>query len=891
MSLVKLPELPKPPGQRPSQMAMSNGYQMRKKSSMTPRTSQKLPKPAPPSTEVSTSLDTKRQSKVLSAAQEAYGMKAQEGRRSRPNKPSSPHGTFIPLQRSTNAELAEEIFDLLDVNRDGMLDSTEWGMFYEVVCEHGNQMMAALNPRAGSGPCSGEEGFAAADVDGSNTIAKDEWHSYVKAIVEVVGARQWKKVGRAVFEALVDKQKSGSLLAPHRIAVKSGSTESKNALQWLERDTSAWLQPNADSCVKFSDMTLELLKKYFKMRDVDGSGTLNWNELAHVIDDIGRTPPPGSADESTFELLRATADANGDACFSFNEFIGFLAAYCHAIYERVFMAFDADGSGSISITELEGVLKLLGKAGFEVSWDKVQDLIDSVDSDGNGTLDFTEFCNLMSAYRYIEFLHLKNFSGFPVRRVEGLQHLFESTDVDGSGSLGAREIAALLEKTSLGRSLDTREDLHAFSDLFKRMDRDSSCTLDFEEFLRLLRVWAGGGHVEETQDEQKSQTVCKQSQVRWEKFGDSKEAILDGWAEEFEHDMADEVLSRKWGFPEDEVRTMRDCFEFTDINGSGKIQTSELLPFMEAVGHKVKAGKQQDALDASTKGKNMVDGLEFEEAVEVVFGYEKNLAIMALGGEDQTLKRSALLSALYGIGIFLTPKHAEALFENAFKDDETLSPKAAGKDSATVNHSQFLRVLQVLRSQHMTRWCETCGFRPEFVDKLGVAFTALLPQHGTVDCELALEKVRDLLHKFELIGDSPLERSKMFRAVSRVDRDNSGTMSFEEFLLLVRNFKNKEMYRHQQENEKAMRAHNLENDNGRQLLKVFQDTDNDDDFQITQEDVVSLFKDLGVARKESQQNKVKSCIADWSKGDTGLLVKFPQFLEILAMIEKSGVLD
>lgn len=898
MTLVKLPEI----GTAPSKMQYNNGYD-----SMSARGAKSRAPQVPSDGSRSSRGITKRVSDVDTSLTKPHmrtsstllgaAQSVDNERRVDPRKKSRPgvepmKEAFIPTLNRTKVELADEIFILLDVNKDGQIDSHEWTQFLGVVAQNAPELAGALNPRAPQSQQGGEneamaEAFGAADVDGSAGVDKDEWNAYIKGLVDVIGLRKWKKSARAIFDTLTTMEANGSLIAPHRVLYNSKAI-TKNALAWLEPDDSDWLKPDADSAVSFSPLEITLLKKYFKMRDTDGSESLSWSELDHVMEDIGRKPPPNTEDSQILLQLTEYADKNKDGCLNFDEFIGFLAAYCHALYERVFGAFDADGTGTISLDELENVLKVLAKAGFEVSWDSVSELVSRVDSDGNGTLDFSEFCHLMHAYRMIEFEHLKSCSGFPIRRVDGLKHLFDSVDADGSGSLGAREVAALLEKTSLGRALDTREDLHAFSCLFKRMDRDQSSTLEFEEFLRLLKVWSGGGHVKEC-DERALTDV--QEKARYEKFGEMKEAVLDGWAEEFEHDMEDGHLSQTWGVPEDEVRTMRDCFEFTDVNGSGKIQSSELLPFMESVGHKVKAGKMKEALDMTIKGRDMADGLDFAEAVEVVCMFEKNLSVSALGGEDQKVKRGALLSSLYAIGMFITPKAAEPLFEQASVDD------------TMVDCNGFMRVLRALRSQHMSRWCENCGFKQKDVDKFGSAFTDMLAGSGNSECELKLEKVRELLYKFNLVGNTAAEKSKMLRAISRVDRDNSGTMSFEEFLLLVRNFRNKEMYIHTLENEDAILRHGLDSESGELLKKLFNEKDTEDIFQISQEDVVSMFKDLGIARKEAQQEKVRERISLWSTkeqerkwemgisvGDIELSVSFPQFLDILKEIEKQGEL-
>eukprot|EP00746_Dinoflagellata_sp_MGD_P090024 gnl/MRDRNA2_/MRDRNA2_35518_c0_seq1.p1 gnl/MRDRNA2_/MRDRNA2_35518_c0~~gnl/MRDRNA2_/MRDRNA2_35518_c0_seq1.p1 ORF type:complete len:945 (-),score=181.46 gnl/MRDRNA2_/MRDRNA2_35518_c0_seq1:379-3213(-) len=763
--------------------------------------------------------------------------------------------------------VADQIFKLLDVNSDSQIHKFEWALFHEVLEGHNT---GGLIERIGS---SKDDSFCYADMDGNSTITKEEWGKLIQAFVGMVGEREWNKLSKKIIQSIKQRRASEA----DNLTTTQAPSKLQDALSWLEgKDAGAWLQPDGDCCVSYSQDEIVLLKKYFKMRDTDNSSSLSWPELDHVIQDIGRTPRPGSQGEKLLEELKARADTDGNGSLNFEEFLGFMCAYRHAVYARVFAAFD-DGSNHIPKSELENVLVLVTHiAGFETSWDRMRDLLDQSDDDADAKLNFEEFCQLMSTYRKFELEQLKSCSGFHEGKVDGLKHLFSSADLDQSGSLDVREVATLLDKTDLGRPLDTREDLHAFSCVFKRMDRDQSSSLDFEEFLRLLRVWAGGGHLNE-EDERHNLSSGAQ-EVRFEKFGEFKNDILDGWAEEFEHDMEDAVISSKWGLSEEEVRTMRDCFEFKDINGSGKIQGSELVPFMESVGHVLKSEKQQEALTNVMKERDTVDGFEFAEAVEVVYTFEKELAKLALDGENNTVKMDNLLSLFYRIGVYLLPKQLTALVETVNNNNNGGQILTS---ESTIDCQTLQCLLEAMRSNHMTRWCETCGFKPHIVEKYGSAFTKMLGEFGTNECELMLEKVRELVYQFGLVGQGQAEKSKMFRAITRVDRDNSGTMSFREFLLLVRYFKNKEMYRNTQRNQQAMIHFKIDSESGEQLLKLFSMKDPDDDYYIAQEDVVTIFSDLGLGRHPDQKAVIRKSISGWSKGNSDLTVTFPDFLQIL----------
>lgn len=65
-------------------------------------------------------------------------------------------------------------------------------------------------------------------------------------------------------------------------------------------------------------------------------------------------------------------------------------------YKEIFDALDADGSKAIGVSELEDPLIALG---FVANREDVQKLIDTVDEDGNGEIEFEEFLLIMKAIK------------------------------------------------------------------------------------------------------------------------------------------------------------------------------------------------------------------------------------------------------------------------------------------------------------------------------------------------------------------------------------------------------------------------------------------------------------------------------------------------------------
>jgi len=66
----------------------------------------------------------------------------------------------------------------------------------------------------------------------------------------------------------------------------------------------------------------------------------------------------------------------------------------NAEFKEAFDEFDKDGSGAISSIELPGVMRAMGQNPTE---DELLNLVMEVDLDGNGTIEFPEFLEMMKA--------------------------------------------------------------------------------------------------------------------------------------------------------------------------------------------------------------------------------------------------------------------------------------------------------------------------------------------------------------------------------------------------------------------------------------------------------------------------------------------------------------
>ncbi|KIW82217.1 hypothetical protein Z517_05244 [Fonsecaea pedrosoi CBS 271.37] len=134
-------------------------------------------------------------------------------------------------------------------------------------------------------------------------------------------------------------------------------------------------------------------------------------------------------------------------------------------YKDVFALFDKDGSGTITAQELGEIMKSLGQ---NPSDSELQDMINEVDVDRSGSIDFEEFLKMMSTtVKAQDFAH-------------ETRAAFNVFDKDGSGTISADELRQVMK--SLGENLTDEE----IDEMIREADKDKNGTIDYEEFVQLL---------------------------------------------------------------------------------------------------------------------------------------------------------------------------------------------------------------------------------------------------------------------------------------------------------------------------------------------------------------------------------------------------------------------
>jgi len=140
---------------------------------------------------------------------------------------------------------------------------------------------------------------------------------------------------------------------------------------------------------------LEMLKKAFGMFDQKKTGCIEVNKVAAILNTMGQ--------QCDDDELRTLCDSKAkDGKLDFDSFVSVASNFLQeeedseAMLQELkeaFRLYDKEGNGYITTQVLKEILKALDD---KLTPEELDGIVEEVDSDGSGTLDFDEFMEMMT---------------------------------------------------------------------------------------------------------------------------------------------------------------------------------------------------------------------------------------------------------------------------------------------------------------------------------------------------------------------------------------------------------------------------------------------------------------------------------------------------------------
>ncbi|KAH6569233.1 hypothetical protein BASA50_002850 [Batrachochytrium salamandrivorans] len=140
-------------------------------------------------------------------------------------------------------------------------------------------------------------------------------------------------------------------------------------------------------------------------------------------------------------------------------------------FREAFALFDKDGDNTITTKELGTVMRSLGQNPTEA---ELQEMINELDADGNGTVEFDELMAMMTC-------KMKDID-FDEERAEA----FKMFDKDGNGFITATELKVVMG--NIGEKLTDDE----IEEMIREADEDGDNQISYEEFVKIILPDDGG---------------------------------------------------------------------------------------------------------------------------------------------------------------------------------------------------------------------------------------------------------------------------------------------------------------------------------------------------------------------------------------------------------------
>jgi len=138
------------------------------------------------------------------------------------------------------------------------------------------------------------------------------------------------------------------------------------------------------------------------------------------------------------------------------------------VLRRAFDSFDRDKKGYISPETVSDILRMMG---IKVSSTSFKQIIEEIDEDGSGQIEFPEFLQLSAKFLIEE---------DEEAMLKELKEAFRLYDKEGNGYITTQTLKEILHE------LDPRLTEEELLGIIDEIDEDGSGTVDFDEFMAMM---------------------------------------------------------------------------------------------------------------------------------------------------------------------------------------------------------------------------------------------------------------------------------------------------------------------------------------------------------------------------------------------------------------------
>lgn len=136
-------------------------------------------------------------------------------------------------------------------------------------------------------------------------------------------------------------------------------------------------------------------------------------------------------------------------------------------FHDAFIRFDTDADGVVSSREVGQIMRAIGQNPSEA---EIQDMVNLVDKDGTGNIDFPEFLSMMAIKINSE------------NAEDEIREAFKVFDGDGNGYINRTELSLVM--MNLGEAI-TLQEIQAMID---EADIDGDGQINYEEFYQMMNT-------------------------------------------------------------------------------------------------------------------------------------------------------------------------------------------------------------------------------------------------------------------------------------------------------------------------------------------------------------------------------------------------------------------